>query len=349
LGVQRRSRIEPLRSVDAASGEKVKTLDSLAQVIAALKNSGKRVVQCHGVFDLVHLGHIRHLNLAKKEGDVLVVTITADRFVRKGPGRPVFNEHLRAETLAALAITDFVAIVSAPTAVECIQRLRPDVYVKGPDYKQKDKDITGGIYDEQKAIEDVGGTLVVTEDITFSSSNLINNHFEAYPPETIEYLKGMRSRHSIDAIVSGLESLESLKTLVIGDTIIDQYHYCLPMGKTSKEPIVANRYVSEEMFAGGALATANNMAAVCDSIDLLTVLGENESFEGFIRDRLNPGIEPLFFHRKDAQTIVKRRYVSQGAGRKLFEICHMEDGPIPAENEDEILDTLEKIIPKYDC
>lgn len=349
LGVQRGSRIEPLRSVDLASAEKVKTLESLAQLIVGLKHDGKRVVQCHGVFDLVHLGHIRHLNLAKKEGDVLIVTITADRFVRKGPGRPVFNEHLRAETLAALAIIDYVAIVPDFTAVECIRQLRPDVYVKGPDYKKKDKDITGGIYDEQQAIEDVGGTLAVTEDITFSSSSLINNHFEVYPPETLEYLKGMRKRYTIDAIVNGLESLTSLKTLVIGDTIIDQYHYCLPMGKTSKEPIVANRHVSEEMFAGGALATANNIAAVCESIDLLTVLGENESFERFIRDRLNRAIEPLFFYRKDAQTIVKRRYVSEGMGsRKLFEICYLADGPISVENEEEILAKLETIIPQYD-
>src|SRR3989338_8755594 len=152
---------------------KIKPLPALAKIVEDLKKKGKKVVQCHGVFDLVHLGHIRHFNLAKKEGDVLVVTITKDKHVKRGPGRPIFNEHLRAETLASLAVTDYVCIVDSPTATECIKILKPDVYAKGADYKQKEKDVTGKIYDEEEAIRSVGGRLVFTDDITFSSSKLI--------------------------------------------------------------------------------------------------------------------------------------------------------------------------------
>src|SRR3989338_7744469 len=97
---------------------KIKTPNALVKIVDELKKKGKTVVQCHGVFDLLHLGHIRHFNAAKKEGDVLVVTLTRDKYVKRGPGRPVFNEHLRAETLASLAFTDYVCIVDSPTATE---------------------------------------------------------------------------------------------------------------------------------------------------------------------------------------------------------------------------------------
>ena len=82
--------------------EKIKTLAELEDICRTLRAEGKRIVQCHGVFDLMHPGHVRHFEAARAQGDVLVVTVTPDRFVNKGPGRPVFNERLRSESVAAL-------------------------------------------------------------------------------------------------------------------------------------------------------------------------------------------------------------------------------------------------------
>src|SRR3990167_10271529 len=104
-----------------------------------------RIVQCHGVFDLLHIGHIKHFQAAKRQGDILVVTITPDRFVNKGPNRPRFTERLRAEAIAALDCVDYVIINSWPTAVEAIQFIKPHVYAKGDEYKNNDNDITGKI------------------------------------------------------------------------------------------------------------------------------------------------------------------------------------------------------------
>lgn len=328
--------------------KKIKTLNVLAKIVADLKKKGKKIVQCHGVFDLVHLGHIRHFNLAKKEGDVLIVTVTKDKYVKRGPGRPIFNEFLRAEALASLAITDYVCIIDSPTATECIKILRPDVYVKGVDYKQKEKDVTGKIYEEEKAANSVGGRLVFTDDITFSSSSLINNYFDVYPPEILRYLRAIAIRYPIDFIIERLGSLKNLKVLVIGDTIIDQYHYCTPMGKSSKEHLVANKYISEESFAGGSLATANNVASLCEKVDLLTILGEKESFQDFIQNRLSHNVKPIFFYRPDTATIIKRRFVSEGLNRKLFEICYMKDDDISKQIETKILQQLEAVIKNYD-
>lgn len=348
LSGRKESKIEPLGSVNKIASVKIKAVDALSQIIGEHKENGKRIVQCHGVFDLVHLGHIRYFNAAKREGDVLVVSLTADKYVKRGPGRPLFNENLRAEALASLAVADYVCVVDFPTAVECIKAIRPDVYAKGPDYKDKDKDITGKILDEEEAVGSVGGRLVITEDITFSSSKLINDHLDLYPVQTRDYLKRLGDKYTIDMITDRMYSTEKLKILVIGDAIIDQYHYCEPMGKSSKEPIVANRYISEEAFAGGSLATACNVAAVCGNVDLVTVLGRSDSHESFIREQLSPNVNPMFFYREDAGTIIKRRYVTEGASRKLFEVCYIEDTDIPRSLEMGVLGRLEKIIGDYD-
>ena len=82
--------------------KKIKNLEDLKTVVADLKAKGKKIVHCHGVFDLLHLGHIKHFEEAKTLGDVLVVTITPDEFVNKGPNRPAFTTLLRLEALALL-------------------------------------------------------------------------------------------------------------------------------------------------------------------------------------------------------------------------------------------------------
>jgi len=328
---------------------KIKSPDSLSTIVAALKKKGKKIVQCHGVFDIVHLGHVRHFNMAKKEGDVLVVSLTRDKYVKRGPGRPIFNEQLRAETLASLEVTDFVSIVDAPTATDFIKRVKPDVYVKGIEYKAKDKDVTGKIYEEDDAVKSVGGRLAFTDDITFSSSSIINNFLDVYPPRTVKYLKAIGKRYTVNSIINSLESLKKLKVLVIGDAIIDEYHYCIPMGKSSKSEIVVNKYQSKEIFAGGALATANNVASVCDNVDLYTVLGVNPSYKDFIQNHLAANIKPTFYYRPDTGTTVKRRYVSSGSNRKQFEICYMDDVDLTKREEKKIIERLKKKIGKYDA
>ena len=104
--------------------KKIKKISDLAEILREIR-SGKKLVLCHGVFDLLHIGHIRYFEQAKKYGDILIVTVTPDRFVNKGPERPAFPENLRAEAIAALDVVDYVAINEWPTAVETIHILKP--------------------------------------------------------------------------------------------------------------------------------------------------------------------------------------------------------------------------------
>ena len=107
--------------------KKIVSTKTLANIISKLKVKGKKVVLCHGVFDLLHIWHIKHLKKARELGDKLVVTITSDRYVNKGPNRPVFNQNLRCESIAALEPVDYVAINDSLTAINTMKVIKPNI------------------------------------------------------------------------------------------------------------------------------------------------------------------------------------------------------------------------------
>jgi rfaE bifunctional protein nucleotidyltransferase chain/domain len=327
---------------------KIKTLEELSNTIQALKREGNTIVHCHGVFDLLHPGHIQHFEAAKREGDILIVTITPDEYVGRGPGRPVFNQRLRAESIAALECVDYVAINEWPTAVETIKKLRTDVYAKGSDYANREDDLTGEIYNEEEAIKSIGGRIHFTVEPTFSSTKLLNIHFDVYPEQARKFLEEFRRHHSAEDIIKRLNDLKRMKVLVIGDAIIDQYHYCATLGKSPKDNIITTRYLQEETFAGGALAAANHVAGFCQDVHLVTCLGIQNTYEGFILTHLKPNIKPKFFYRDDAPTIVKRRFVDPAFLSKMFEICYLNDRELPEPLHQEVYNYLLANISDYD-
>lgn len=327
---------------------KIKPLSELAQILAPLRKEGKRLVMCHGVFDLLHPGHIRHLNSARQQGDILVITVTPDRYVNKGPGHPIFPVELRAEVLASLAGVDYVAVNEWPTAVEAIRMLRPAVYAKGSDYKDHSQDVTGGIIREQEAVQEVGGKITFTDEITFSSSSIANNAFKLYSDQAETFLRDFRGRVREGEIIADLKRVSQCKALVIGDAIVDEYHYCQPMNKSPKENLIPTRYISQEAFAGGVMAAANHVASLCDQVDMITCLGRQDSREEFIRSHLKPNVSPTFFFREEAPTTIKRRFVEPNYMRKLFEVCFLDGEALRPEIDDQIAAHLDQILPQYD-
>ncbi|MEK7233788.1 MAG: PfkB family carbohydrate kinase [Elusimicrobiota bacterium] len=327
---------------------KIFDIDALATELERQRKLGKKIVHCHGVFDLLHVGHIRHFAEAKAMGDLLVVTLTQDLHVNKGPHRPAFPQDLRAEVIAALDSVDYVAVNKWPTAVNAIKLLRPHVYAKGPDYKDAAKDVTGGITVEEKAVRSAGGEIRFTEDITFSSSKLLNRHMPQFDGPVAGFLERLR-RHFSGADIAGLiGSLGKLKVLVIGEAILDDYVYCEAMGKSSKEPILALQYRSEEKHAGGSLAIANHLAEFCNKVDLVSYLGAKNTQEDFARANLKPTVTPFFVYKTDSPTIVKRRFVQAGLLNKLIEVYEMNDAPIEGPEEDALCRILESKLPGYD-
>lgn len=303
---------------------KILSFDKLGRIAAKYRNQGLRVVLCHGMFDLVHLGHIRHFTDAKTQGDVLIVTTTADRFSKKGPGRPVFEERLRLENIAALEIVDHVGICPYPTALEAIQLIHPTVFAKGIEYQQAKEDVTGMIDREREAVEALGSKVYFTDELVFSSSTLLNEHMGLFEPKTREYLIDLAAEHPASEIIRLIENTSDMKVLIVGETIIDRYTYSDPMGQSGKgNQFVVRRLYSED-HAGGALAVVNHLASFLNQVDLLTAVGkDDEASAKFVREHLQKNVDAHIFEHSSDRTIVKERFVDQELN-KYFEVYHAD-------------------------
>jgi rfaE bifunctional protein nucleotidyltransferase chain/domain len=328
---------------------KICSLAELARIAAEHRSAGRTIALAHGVFDLVHLGHVRHLQEARGFADVLVVTLTDDPYVNKGPGRPIFTAALRAEMLANLAHVAHVAINHAPSAEPVLRAIRPDVYVKGPDYADESKDITGGIVSERSMVESFGGRIAFTDDITFSSSSLINQHLGVYDAELQSYLADARQSGALDAILELIERARDQTALLVGDAIIDEYQYVNPMAKAPKENMIATLFQGREVFAGGVIAAANHVAALCKAVRVITCLGDDDPFEDEIRAAVKPNVELEIVRVPGRPTTRKCRFVESGYMRKLFEVYHMDDSPFPANVERSLVAKLAAEASSYDC
>jgi len=320
------------------------TFDELQAVVERYRRESRTIVHAHGVFDLLHIGHIRYLQAAHQLGDVLIVTVTPDCFVNKGPHRPVFDEKLRAQAIAALGCVDHVAINPWPTAMETLRRLKPDIYVKGAEYRDSR---TPELAHEEAEAAAVGTEVRFIEDITSSSSYLINNYFSPFSDEADQYLLGLRQTHSARDTLKRLDAARDLKVLVVGETILEEHVACSTLGQSTKSPNVVGRFRSEERYVGGALAVASHLAAFCEEVQLTAMLGSEESQEDWIREHLRDNVHPIFFYKQNSRTIVKRQYRESYFATPLFEVDYLDETPL-AESEVTGLGELLQAVSEYD-
>jgi rfaE bifunctional protein nucleotidyltransferase chain/domain len=331
-----------------AAQDKVETVERLGEIAARAQARGETVVLAHGVFDLIHMGHVRHLEAARREGTLLMVTVTADAYVNKGPGRPIFPEAMRAEMLAALEYVDWVAVNHSATAEPVLEVVRPDVYVKGSDYENPEDDVTGKIAAEQRLVERHNGKIVFTKDITFSSSGLINRYLNVYDPPLRDLLNRFRGEDAFPAILELIERVKNYRVVLVGDTIIDEYQYVRPMGKAAKENIIASQFESREIFAGGIIAAANHVASFCREVEIVTALGADHSYEELVRDSLMANVKLTVVERPKAPTTRKSRFVDPSYNRKLFEVYFDNQQPFDAKTRARVVDKVTAAVPSAD-
>ena len=327
---------------------KILLLDALVKKVDSLKRAGKVVVQSHGVYDIIHPGIIRHLNEAKKQGDVLIVTVIKDKDVKKGHGIPIFSENLRLENTASLEMVDFICLVGDATPFECVKRIKPDIFAEKKANIEKDNDTHEKIYKKQKELYFGKSRIYKTDGFPLNSSQVINNFLDIYSDDVKLFLKEFSQKYDPNFIAEKLRSIEKLKVLLIGDGIIDEYFYCESMGKSPKAQLIVHKYIDHEVFAGGAFAIANHIAGLSDNVHLISLLGKYDSKEDFISSNLKPNVSTKFYYRDDGPTITKKRYINQYREQKIFEINYINDNNISDEIENEIIDYLKSIINEYD-
>lgn len=297
---------------------------------------GRIVVHCHGCFDIVHPGHIQHLQYARSLGDTLVVSVTTDRNVNKGFARPLIPDDLRAASLAALECVDAVHLCPEPTAVELLGALRPDIYVKGREYEHNHDP---RFLAERDTVIRHGGRVVFSSgDIVYSSTSLIGR-MQQTDPFMEEKVIRFRERNGLSkAAAAGLvRRFSGLKVLVIGDYILDRYHFCDASGVAGEAPVMALRALERQDYDGGAAIVASHLAAMGAEPVLVTSLADDEpSRQAELRLRAS-GVEVAAAPRR-RQTVIKNRFLVEES--KLFKVDEGGTSPLDSRSEAAVTDQI---------
>ena len=231
---------------------KIVSLNQLKHIKKKYLKKGKKIVLVHGVFDVIHLGHLDHFKDAKSHGDILVVSLTSDKFVNKGFNQPYFKIEQRCNFLSHIDIVDYVTISNSKNSIEVIKNLKPNVYCKGIDYKPRSGDKAGFLQLEKNITEKYGGKLIFTKGQQFSSTKILNENFQEFNSINREIKKFFKNeiekRKIIESFHSSLKLLKNQKILIIGEVIIDTYINSSPIGTPSKESILSVKYQNKTSF-----------------------------------------------------------------------------------------------------
>ena len=311
------------KNIKAAYSNKIVKVKGLLKLIEKPPRK-KKIILCHGNFDVVHPGHVRHLMYAKSKGDILIVSVTADKYIKKGIYRPFVPENLRALNLAVFEMVDYVIIDNNEKPLTNLSLLKPDFFAKGFEYK------SGGLpiatKEEAKVVESYGGEMIFTPgDIVYSSTTLLNL---SQPKIEIYKLLDLMSKNKItfNVLRKSLEKIKKIKIHVVGDTIIDTYTKTNLIGGHTKTPTPSVLYQGNSEYIGGAGIVAKHLKNSGARVTFTTVLG-NDNLKNFIvkemkklKIKLNAIID------KTRPTTNKNTIVSNGY--KLLKIDKLDNQPI---------------------
>ena len=295
-----------LSTLSKEFGRKVKTVEELCRIVGP-RPRDRTIVMCHGVFDLVHPGHIRHLVYAKGKADVLVVSITGDAHVTKTPHRPFVPQSLRALNLAALEMVDYVIIDDQPTPLRNLAQLQPDFYAKG--YEYVNAGLRPKTQEEMEVLQSYGGEILFTPgDIVYSSSAII----EAGPPDlAVEKLLVLMEAEGITfaGLRDALAKFRGVTVHVVGDTIVDSLTHTTMIGGMTKTPTPSVRFDNRTDFVGGAGIVAKHLKSAGAEVTLSTVLGDDSLAEFALKDLEAAGVNIMPIIDRARPTTNKNAYV----------------------------------------
>ncbi|MBC8105644.1 MAG: adenylyltransferase/cytidyltransferase family protein, partial [Anaerolineae bacterium] len=315
---------------------KVCTLDQLLALRRAAQAEGKTIVHCHGCFDIVHPGHIHHLQFARSRGDLLIVSVSADSHVNKGVDRPLIPDDLRASTLAALECVDCVYLNTHSTATELLEALKPDVYVKGQEYAHNNDP---RFLAERDTVTRHGGRVVFSSgDVVYSSTALIGSMRLA---DAMGGEKVARFCDRFDLAPLKLQSIvhqfRDQRVLVIGDYILDRYHFCDASGVAGEAPVMALRSLDQKDYDGGAGVIAAHLAELGAKPILVTSLADDEmSCQAEMRLRARAvDVRSLRLRRS---AVTKHRYLVDET--KMFKVDEGQVSPLDSRSEENLAEQI---------
>lgn len=300
----------------------VKNLTLIEKLSKRYKSKKLKLVLVHGVFDLIHPGHIDYFREAKSYGDILFASITMDKFVNKGFNKPYFNENDRMKFLSNLTLIDHVFCNNSPDSTKLIKKLKPNYYIKGPDYKKKGGDVAGNLDKENASVKKNGGKLIFTTGRMHSSTELLNSNFDEFNPAKKiikDYFKKNKNyKEPFNTILKKvLDKIKRDKILIIGETIIDKYIYTTPLGKPSKEDILSVAIEKSVSYLGGTIPVVNNISELNNNISLISFY-KSEKIKKLIYKKLPKHINLKLFKTNNLRDIEKIRFLNEN-NSKIFE------------------------------
>ena len=325
--------------------KKILTIDDLSAVRRRLADEGKRVVHCHGCFDIVHPGHIRYLRFARSLGDVLFVTVSGDGVVAKGYERPYIPEDLRLDNVAELQCVDYVALSQDDWAGPVLNAIRPDVYVKGREYESNSDP---RFVREKALVERNGGTVVLgSGDVVFSSTEIGRRKRRSLGMEQQKIERFCRT-HGVTsgALKNLIASFWDLKVLVLGDAILDHYAHCEDAKVASESPIVAVRPIEEDWYVGGAGLIARQIASLGAKPTFVTCCEDNDEYRTFHRELAGRGVEVVNLPVRGRRVFTKTRYIV--GGKKVFKVDRGNVAPIAIELVEELKELISDSLDTHD-
>lgn len=316
---------------------KLKTPSELIEIIGEFPRI-KKVILCHGVFDVVHPGHLRHLAYAKTKADLLIASITADRFIKKGIYRPHIPEILRALSLAAFEMVDYVIIDDQETPLKILSELKPDFFAKGFEYTSTG--LPPATQEEADIVEGYGGQMIFTPgDVVYSSSKFLNLSLPQVQLEKLLLLMQINDI-SFDSLRKTVQKLSNYHVHVVGDTIVDSYTRTTFIGGQTKTPTFSVLFQGQDDYIGGAGIVAQHLRAAGARVTFSTVLGDDPLKEFVIKGLQESGVEICPIIDPNRPTVQKNAIIS--GGYRLLKIDTLDNSPISEEILQKLSESVEK-------
>ena len=297
----------------------------------------KTVLVC-GHFNVIHPGHLRLFRFAKECGSRLLVAVESDRLAGNAAHVP---ETLRLEGVISNSYVDDAFLIDSPV-VEAIQQLRPDVVVKGKEHETRANP-------EAAVLASYGGKLLFSSGETaFSSLDLIRREFTEVAGNSIslpyDYL--LRNNISNERLSQLCRSFSTLRVVVVGDLIIDEYVTCEPLGMSQEDPTIVVTPIDSVLFVGGAGIVAAHAAGLGSQVDFISVTGNDASRIFAIGKLAEFNVQSHLLEDSSRPTTLKQRYRSKG--KSLLRVSYLHQQAIPADLQDQIMEVLKSKMEKAD-
>lgn len=308
------------------------------QAIRAKADARQRVVFVSGNFNIVHPGHLRLLRFASECGDFLVVGVLSDSISSNAQ----LSENTRLEGVAAISWVNHAFILrDSPELL--IEELRPAVVVKGKEHENRNNP-------ELAAVQSYAGRLLFgSGDTTFSSLELLRNETELINHSSIIRPRQFIERHgfTMSALGSALEQMRSLKVCVIGDTIVDEYIQCDPLGMSQEDPtIVVTPILTERFIGGAAIVAAHARSLGAQSVDFISVSGDDDMAQYVVGMLDSDRVGTSLIRDHDRPTTLKQRY--RAGNKTLLRVSHLRQHKISRALQQQALDRVRESLNRAD-